>query len=204
MRGDGIPPSCVAPMWWPFDGDVNRPLFVVGCLLRASIDDVAFVRDPAHGFTDRESSELDDAESRDELKVTDVGGTHSIPEFESADPDQQIRERNADTPRLESARRSVPPGAQWDCHWLDGDTRQQFVEESLPAAAAFGCVGAGDAVGEFEDGHDRNRDLFIAALERDGFEQLRAVFPWRSAATAAVESRISPKPAPPAAPCGRL
>src|SRR4051812_39620236 len=37
---------------------------------------------PANGLTitDRESSELDDAESRNKLKVTNVGGPHRVPE----------------------------------------------------------------------------------------------------------------------------
>jgi hypothetical protein len=37
------------------------------------------------------ASELDDVESGDQLKVADVGRSHSVAEFQSAGPNQQIR-----------------------------------------------------------------------------------------------------------------
>lgn len=42
-------------------------------------------------------------------------------------------------------------------HRLNGDTGQKFIKETLPAVAAFGCVGASDAVGKLKHGHDRRR-----------------------------------------------
>ena len=60
-------------------------------------------------------------------------------------------------------------------HRLDGNTGEQFIQEALPAFAAFGCFGASNAVCEFEHGHNRNGDGVVAGFQRYGFEQLAGI-----------------------------
>ena len=45
---------------------------------------------------------------------------------------------------------------------------------------------------EFEQGHYGDSQIFVPGFEGEGFQQLFCVLPWRSAATAAEESRTNP------------
>ena len=49
---------------------------------------------------------------------------------------------------------------------------QQFIKETLPA---LGCVGARDAMGEFEHGNDRNSNPFVAGFQHNGFQDLPGI-----------------------------
>ena len=120
--------------------------------------------------------QLNDVKSWDELEVPEVGSPHSIPEFERADPDQQIRESDAHTPRLTLAVDLSSADRDGHRYRLDGNTTQQIIKETLPAFATFRCIRSHDAVGEFEYGHDRDGDSFVTGCQRDVFEELAGGF----------------------------
>lgn len=58
---------------------------------------------------------------------------------------------------------------------LDGNTGQQLVQETLPAFSAFSGNGAGDAMGEFEHGQDRDGDSLVTSFQRYGLEKLAVI-----------------------------
>jgi hypothetical protein len=58
---------------------------------------------------------------------------------------------------------------------LDGNASEQLVKKALPALAASGCIGSGNAVGEFKHGDDGNSDSFVASFQRHGFQELAGV-----------------------------
>ena len=144
---------------------------------------------------------LNDVQTGDQLKVANVGGSHSVAEFERTGPDQQIRERDAHSLRLALAVNLAGAEGDWDRYRLDGNASEQLFKKALPALTAFGGIGACDAVSKLQHGDDGIPSSPVSSATAS--RSWRAFLPWRSAATAAVESSISPKRAAPAAPDGR-
>src|SRR5579884_1115684 len=114
----------------------------------------------------------DNVQAGDELEVADVGGPDAIAELEGTDPDEQIGKRDTDPARLALSVDLAGAESDGDGHRLDGASGEQIVEETLPAVAAVGRVGAGDAVGKFEHGDHGNGDPLIAGFKGHAFEQL--------------------------------
>jgi len=108
---------------------------------------------------------LNHLQAGDQLKVTDIGRSHTVFEVEGGRPDQQIRQRNADAPRLALAVHLSGAKSDWNRDRLYGDTHQQFIKETLPLLAALWCVGAGDAVSKFKYRYDRNGDSVITSFQ---------------------------------------
>ncbi|HUS05395.1 MAG TPA: hypothetical protein VMZ52_03820 [Bryobacteraceae bacterium] len=57
-----------------------------------------------------------------------------------------------------------------DGYRLDGDTYQEFIEESLPPVTALGRVGSANTVSEFKYRDNRKRDFIVTRFQRQGFE----------------------------------
>src|SRR5471030_2597286 len=129
-------------------------------------------RQPVYGLA---RLKLNDAQAGDQLEVADVCRSHSVSKLHCARSYQQIRKRNADTLGLALAVDLSGTNGDRDRDRLDGNTGQQLVKETLPPLAALGCVGASNAVREFEHRHHGNSDLFVTSFQRHGFEQLPGV-----------------------------
>jgi hypothetical protein len=61
------------------------------------------------------------------------------------------------------------------CYGLDRNAGQQLVDKALPAFTAFQCIGAGDAVSEFEHRNDGDGNSIVANFPRHGFQQLAGI-----------------------------
>jgi hypothetical protein len=118
---------------------------------------------------------LDDIESLYQLKVADVGSSHAVSQFEGARPDEEIRKRNSHAFGWALAVDLTGAQSDRDCYWLDGYSGEQLVKKTLPALSALRCVGASDAVGEFQDGDNGKSDSFVASFQRYRLQELAGV-----------------------------
>ena len=75
---------------------------------------------------------LGHVQAGDQLKVADVRRPHFVAKLQSARPNPEVRERNADTFGLALAADLSGAESDRNGHRLDGYTREQLVKESLP------------------------------------------------------------------------
>ena len=113
-----------------------------------------------------------DREVWDKLKMANIGGGYAVVQFQSGYADQQIRERKTNTFCLILAVDLSGAKRHGHRNRMDGYGQEQFLNKLLSLRSSRRRVGAGRAMGQFQQRDDRDRNIRLTHAVRDGREHL--------------------------------
>jgi len=115
---------------------------------------------------------LDHGKARDPSEIAEIDSSETIAEVKGGGADQKIREGDTLSFRKHLAIDLAGPQSDGHVNGIHGSSRQQIVKEALARRAAFQSIRAPQPMGQFEDGHYRNRNFGVAATLPDAFQHL--------------------------------
>src|SRR5579864_2512986 len=110
------------------------------------------------------ASELDDGQVGNHLEVAQIPGADRVAEVEGGRADQQVRKRNgpAELPRFDvDLRRNLGHGPCERFYW---NRRENGIQVFAPPPRLLYCLGAMQAVLEFDHGNGREHDFGFSVL----------------------------------------
>jgi hypothetical protein len=118
------------------------------------------------------SSEGDDFQTWNHLEVTQISGRNTVAKLQGRDADQQVCQSKADTHRRVLPVDLSGTQSHRNRHRMHWHSRRQFIEKLPTHGLSFRRVGAGGAVRQLDQRHNRERHVFTSCALGDFTEGL--------------------------------
>ena len=121
--------------------------------------------------------ELHDREAVDHLEVSNVECDHVVAYVQCRRTDQQVFEGDVDTTSCLFALEAASKLRDFYGHWMHHHVTAEFFAKGPPPLAVSIAFGPVDAVGQFDDGHNRERGVNFPVRSLHSLEDLPHTFP---------------------------